>query len=266
MLRKYQAVGSIPTTGSKLTMKKQFNTLTKALLNKNNKTTSYLVKRIVITNLLSIAIIVVTYVWIIYLLSNVNSFWDIFRGKDIYVQKDLVPPTKPYLNPVAEATKEDYVDVQGRSEPGVKLVIKIDGQKFQETVADAEGQFSFTGIPVGFSSQVMYVEAIDDAGNISSPSQTYTIVKDIEEPEFELLTPKDGETFRSTGRTYKVTGKTEPGLTVNINEQMAIVTQAGEFSTSIRLEEGSNEIKIKVVDKAGNEKEETFNLNYEKID
>lgn len=247
-------------------MKKQLNTLTKALLNKNNKTTSYLVKRIIITNLLSISIIVVTYVWIIYLLSNVNSFWEIFRGKDVYVEKDLVPPTKPYLNPIPEATKEDYVDLQGRSEAGVKLTLKIDGQKFQETVADAEGKFSFTGIPVGFASQVMYVEAVDEAGNVSSPSQTYTIVKDTEEPEFEILTPENGENYKSTGRTYKVTGKTEPGLTVQINEQRAILTPAGEFSASIRLEEGSNEIKIKVIDKAGNEKEETIYLNYEKID
>jgi len=247
-------------------MKEQLKTLSKSLLSSRNKTTSYLIKRIVVTNLLSFFILGITYVWIIYLLSNANSFWDIFRGKDIYVEKDTVPPTKPYLNPVPEATKEDSIDITGQSETGIKVVLKIDGQKFQDTIADSEGKFSFTQISVGFLSQVLFVEAIDNANNVSNPSQTFTIVKDIEEPELEVTTPEDGETFKSTGRTYKVLGKTEPGITVNVNEQMAIVNTAGEFTASIRLEDGSNEIKIKAVDKAGNEKEEIFHITYEKID
>jgi hypothetical protein len=248
-------------------MKEQLKTLSKNLLTTRTKTTSYLLKRILVTNLLSLVILTITYLWIVYLLSNVNSFWDIFRGKDVYVEKDTVPPTKPYLNSVPEATKEDRIDISGRSEAGVKVILRIDGQKAQETISDTEGKFNFTGIAVGFASQVLYVEATDDAGNVSNPSQTFTIVKDIEEPEVEILTPKeDGETVKSTGRTYRVTGKTELGVTVQVNEQMAMLSTNGEFSASIRLEEGSNEIKIKVVDKAGNEKEEIRRVNYEKID
>jgi len=248
-------------------MKEKFETITKAILNNKNKTTSYLVKRIVITNLLSLAVIGVSYIWVIYLLSNANSFWSIFKGKDLYVQKDTVPPLKPYLNPIPEATKQDSLDITGQSEAGVKVVLKIDGKKAQETVADSNGKFSFASIPVGVSSQVMLVEALDESGNTSLPSQTYTILKDTENPVLEILTPsKDNETFKSTGRTYKVSGKSEPGNTIHINEQLAVVSTSGEFFASIRLEDGSNQIKIKAVDKAGNEMEETRNVVYEKID
>lgn len=245
----------------------KLQTLSKNIMVTKNKKTSYLVKRIIITNLISLLIVTLTYVWIIYLLSNANSFWEIFRGKDVYVQKDVVPPTKPFLNTIPESTKEDTINISGRSEAGVKIILRIDGQKFQETVSDSEGQFSFSDIIVGFAPQTLYVEAIDETGNVSTPSQTYSIIKDIEEPEFEIITPKNaGETYRATGRTYRVTGKTEAGATVYINEQVAMLSANGEFTASIRLEEGSNGIKIKVVDKAGNEKEEETSVVYEKIE
>lgn len=74
----------------------------------SNKTI-YLIKRILITNLMSLVLLGLTYIWIVYLLSNAASFWDIFRGKDVYVDKDTVPPIAPYLNPVPEATKDDFI-------------------------------------------------------------------------------------------------------------------------------------------------------------
>ena len=229
--------------------------------------TGYLIRRIIITNFLSIVIIFFTYLWIVYLLSNANSFWAIFRGKDIYVDKDMVPPITPYLNPVPEATKDNSINISGKAESGVKVILNIDGVKSQETTTDSEGEFSFANIAVGLAQQELSVIAEDQAGNKSKDSVHYRIIKDITEPEFTIKTPaKNGETYKSTGRSYRVTGTTEPGITITINDQTAQVLPNGEFSVTIRLEEGDNNLKIKAVDKAGNEKEEEINVKFEKID
>ncbi len=226
----------------------------------------YLVRRILITNFLTLVILGLTYLWVIYLLSNANSFWDIFRGKQAYVDTDTIPPVTPYLNPIPEATKDDLISISGQSEEGVKVMLFINGSKSQETIADGDGHFDFTGIATSELAQNLYIIAIDESGNESKPSTSYEFVKDITPPEFEITNPKANEVFRSTGRTYTVVGKTEPGITITINEQFALVQPSGDFSANIRLDEGNNKLKIKATDKAGNEKEEELTMKYEKID
>jgi hypothetical protein len=233
--------------------------------NKKNQT-AYLIKRIFITNLLSIFLVVFTYFWIVGILSNANSLWDIFKGKDLYTTKDTIAPITPYLNPLVEATKDDSTTISGKAEPTTKIFLKIDSKEAQDTTSDDEGVFSFTNIPVGYISQRISVVAKDNTGNTSKESHVYTVIKDNTAPEFEITTPKPDEKFKSTGRNYKVTGLTEPNTTVTLNEQIGFVSSNGEFFVNIRLSEGKNELKIKVTDKAGNETEKEVNMFYEKIE
>lgn len=217
------------------------------------------------TNLFSIIIVVATYFWMIYFLSNVNSFWDVFRGKEVQVRTDNVAPLAPFLDTIPEATNKDIIDINGRSEPGVKVLLFIDGTQTQDTIADADGNFSFFSIPVGLFPVQIYATAEDESANQSSKSTVYSISKDTEEPEIEIITPKPDEVFKSTGHSYQVTGKTEAGATVLINDLLAVINPEGDFSASLRLEEGTNEIRIKATDKAGNETETSVYMKFEKI-
>lgn len=234
---------------------------------KNRSNNSYLIKRIIITNMLSLLVVAGTYFWMIYFLSNVGSFWDIFRGKEIYVAQDIIPPTAPYLSTIPEATKETSIDISGRtSEPGIKVLLYVDDAKSAETISDSDGNFTFTSVPVGLLPERVYAKAEDDSGNASASSTVYTVVNDIEPPELEITTPKDGEIHKDTGHSYRVTGITEPNVTVTINDQFAIINPQGEFSASIRLNEGWNELKITAKDVAQNETEQTITIKFEKID
>ena len=228
--------------------------------------TKYLIKRIFVTNLLSLFLLIFTYFWIVGILSNANSLWDIFKGKDLYSKKDLIAPITPYLNPIPEATKEDSITISGKAEPSTKIFLKIDSKESQDTTSDNEGVFSFTNIPVSFISQQISVVAKDTAGNTSKESHVYSVTKDITAPEFEITAPKPDEKFKSTGRNYKVTGTTEANTTVILNDQIGFVSSNGEFFVNIRLSEGKNDLKIKVTDKAGNETEKEITMEYEKID
>ena len=225
-----------------------------------------LIKRIIVTNGLSLLIFVVLYFWMVFFISNVGSFWDLFRKKEIYVNKDTIAPAPPFISEIPKATKSDSTDVTGVAESGVKVTLYTEGSKNSESTSDSQGIFSFTGIRVGIFPTTIYATATDEAGNESNKSQIFTIVKDDTSPELEVITPRNGEEVKATEHAYRVTGKTEPDVTISVNEQLAIVNQDGEFGVSIRLEEGDNLLEIKATDIAQNETIDKRLVKFRKVD
>lgn len=232
---------------------------------KLNSYKKYLIKRIVFLNIGSLIVVILTYLWMLFFLSNVNTFWEIFKGKEIYEQKDTIPPIAPYLDPIPEASTQNSVSITGKSEPGVKVILFIDGSQQSEVVTDNEGGFAFSNIQIGLSPTKIQVMAQDNAGNQSTKTREYTVYQDIQAPTIEILTPKKNEVFKSTERTYKVTGKTEIGAYVYVNDQISVTDDQGNFAEDLALKDGGNEIKIKAIDKAGNEIEEKIYMTFEKI-
>lgn len=225
----------------------------------------YLIKRIVLLNTGTLVVIIITYLIMVFSLSHINSFWEIFKGKDSYVEKDTIPPVAPYLDLIPDATKEEKITITGKAEVGNKVILYVDESKFGEQVTDNEGNFAFADIPVSYSLTNIKAVSVDSAGNESTESKEYSILRDTQEPEIEIITPKKGEVYKATERTYSVSGKTEPGAMVTVNEVLAFSDTEGNFTAQIALSDGGNEIKIKAVDKAGNEKEEKAYVTYEKI-
>lgn len=226
----------------------------------------YLIKRIVLTNSITIIIIVFTYFFLIFSLSNLDFVWSIFRKKDIYTEKDTIPPTAPYLQQIPEATQNSTIDVTGGTEEAAKVLLYIDDIKVKDAIADHNGVFTFSGVEISSTPQKIYVKAQDQDGNESAPSTSYTTVRDNEPPTLEIISPKDGETYRSTEHAYVVKVKTEPEATVLINGQLSLISTDGEASAQLRLEKGKNEIKIEVKDKADNKTEKTVYINFDKIE
>lgn len=252
------------------TKSKSFNsslsTAKGAKTNRKKSVIGALLKRVVITNTLSLIIVALTYFWMVYFLSNVSSFWDLFRDKEIYVREDTVAPMSPFLNAIPRATQEESIDITGRAIPGARVVLYVDDATSDQTTTDSEGVFAFPSVPITIFQQKIYVKAVDENGVESRPSTEYSVIRDTEPPELEIITPVNGEEFRSTGQSYRVTGTTEPDATVYVNDQLAVVNPSGEFFTSVRLEIGGNNLQIRAIDRAGNETEEFVNIQYEKID
>ncbi|PIR42326.1 hypothetical protein CO058_01140 [candidate division WWE3 bacterium CG_4_9_14_0_2_um_filter_35_11] len=232
----------------------------------NSSPNQKLIKRMLLTNGISLLIVVGMYFWMVFFISNVGSFWDLFRKKEIFISTDTIAPAPPFLVEIPKATQNDSVDISGKAESGVKVTLYTEGSKSSETTSDSEGTFSFTGVRVGIFPTTIYTTATDESDNESKKSQAYSIVKDATVPELEVITPKNGEEIKSTGHTYKVTGKTEPDVTITVNGQLAIINQNGEFSVSVRLEEGDNSLEIIAKDIAQNETTEKRFVKFRKID
>ena len=224
-----------------------------------------LIKRILITNGISLLIVIVLYFWMVFFISNVGSFWDLFRKKEIYVNKDTIAPPPPFISEIPKATKNDSTDITGKSEAGIKITLYTEGSKTSESTSDSQGTFSFTGVRVGIFPTTIYATATDESGNESNKSQVYTIVKDDTPPKLEVINPKNGEEIKATEHAYRITGKTEPGVTISVNGQLAIINQDSEFGVSVRLEEGDNLLEIKALDIAQNETIEKRFVKFRKI-
>ena len=74
-------------------------------------------------------------------------------------------------------------------------------------------------------------------------------------PEAEVTEPQDGTEFDAKSKLITISGKTEAGVKIYLNDRFFLPKADGTFSSSYSLNAGENILKIKFVDEAGNEVE-----------
>ncbi len=104
----------------------------------------------------------------------------------------------------------------------------------------------FTLLEEGEVDLVFY--ARDRAGNENTV--TVPIIIDTTAPLVKDLLPIDGEIVNT--HVINVTGTTEADATVYINGRFSDLDDAGNFREQINLEEGDNDVSIRITDPAGN--------------
>ena len=101
------------------------------------------------------------------------------------------------------------------------------------------------------------VRAEDGAGN--GAEVTIGLVLDTTAPFIELEGLSDG--VRVTTEPLEVRGRTEPGAkVVRVNGLMAKLEDDGSFRLTVELPSGEQELRVHVIDRAGNEGEEAVTL------
>lgn len=164
-------------------------------------------------------------------------------------QVKLAPPV---LNIPYEATNTAQINISGYSTPGAKVEIFVDDDKKQTVEVSADGSFYFEGIALSLGSNNIYGKAADDQGKESLASKTLKIIYDNEKPVLIVSEPEDNKTINGGDKKVKISGKTEPGANLYINNTQVIVDKEGNFSTTLDINEGDNTFNIKSVDRALN--------------
>jgi hypothetical protein len=116
------------------------------------------------------------------------------------------------------------------------------------------------------------IKAIDTKKNYSDQSNRVSIqvkeaqTQDITPPSIEIISPENNALL--TDSTVSVVGKVsddESGVdNLTINSKSIIFDQSGNFSTLLKLKEGSNSIAIIATDKSGNIATEILSVIYQK--
>lgn len=172
---------------------------------------------------------------------------------------DSLAPNTPSLSQDLEATNTAKIKITGAADPKLTIQLFQNQTADQSTVAGDDGKFEFT-VVLADGPNSFQVQAISDRGLKSPKSETYTITYLSHPPTLSIDTPKDGDTAKDNPLT--ITGKTDPGVTVTINDRMTIVTSSGQFSSQITLASGDNKLKVVAVDRAGNQTAKELTVKY----
>lgn len=178
--------------------------------------------------------------------------------------EDTIAPPPPIIEPPAQATNSASIRLSGFAEDGATVVLSIDGREAYETVADTKGEFLFDSVRLNSGENEIIARATDASGNQSQASPVLRVVYDTQAPDLSISTPQDGAAFYGSGeQIINVSGTADSDARVMINGSLVILSQNGNFSQKIVLEEGENIIEVVARDKAGNEAREEISVNFD---
>lgn len=172
---------------------------------------------------------------------------------------DKTPPSPPFLQSIPDATNISPFEITGKVEPGNTVII-IFNSKDEEIQTDENGNFS-SKFALTKGENTFFAYTKNPTGNKSQDTKNYVLFFDNEVPEIKITEPSDGKSYYGAKqKNVYIRGTTKIDSSVTINERIATVDGSGAFSLNYSLSNGENNLTIKSVDKAGNEKEISLKL------
>lgn len=177
-------------------------------------------------------------------------------------ETDTIPPQRPVLSALPDATNSASLHVTGYTEAGAEAQLWLNDSQRDTIKTNDNGEFDFL-VSLSKGDNSIRVKARDEAGN-ESDSGAVAIIYDQSQLEITVDSPTEGAMI--TGRDNKNTtvrgkiDKTDARLT--INGAYTRVDSEGNFSQQVVLSEGDNQIKIVATDTAGNQTEKIVNVKF----
>lgn len=175
------------------------------------------------------------------------------QNTPIETNGDTIAPFPPTLSALPEATNTSPITVEGYAEPGSQLTLFVNGEEVKQNILGEDGSFSFSDIELTKGENRIYATAKDISGNESGPSHDLVISYKKDAPKLEVTAPEEGQSFGKNDQEITVTGKTDPGNNMRINERFVSVAEDGSFAYKLKLSDGENTLTIVARDDAGNE-------------
>lgn len=177
---------------------------------------------------------------------------------------EVIKPSSPLFSNIPQATKNDKLTLNGYAQPGMTVVLYLNGPENQRTTVSADGLFTFNDIALISGNNTIFAKAIDSDNVESEASTTYIVSFDKQKPKITINSPKDGETIKNLDKRITITGKLDEKSEIKINDKIAILRPDMNFEFLLGAIEGKNTIKIEATDLAGNTATESLTVNYEK--
>ncbi|MBI3559247.1 hypothetical protein HY085_02530 [Candidatus Gottesmanbacteria bacterium] len=192
--------------------------------------------------LLSLALLVLLFVYGLPALLNLTGLISNYKRSSVAIIKKGTPPATPRLSEDLTATSSAKVKISGVADPKMTVELFQNSESQGTMVTKDDGTFSFE-VNLNPGENSFTVQAVNDSGEKSSLSAEYEISFLKNPPKLEAFAANDGT----------VTGTTDPGTTVSINDRLTIVDSRGKFSYQLNLKDGENKITVVATDPAGNQ-------------
>ncbi|MFZ5366416.1 MAG: Ig-like domain-containing protein [Patescibacteria group bacterium] len=221
-------------------------------------------RRTVIFSGLTILFVLGLIFWGIPSLIKIAIFFSEIKSSSTPVeQSDILPPAPPKINPLPEATNIGVMSLSGFAEAGSTVEVFLNNSSYQKVITSEDGTFLADNLNLTEGQNEIYATAQDNAGNKSQPSAKMIIVFDKTPPELTIDKPQDKAHFiGEKQRKIQISGKTDPGTILTINEHLEVLDKDGNFSLSFTLSEGENVLKFIATDQAGNKTEKEIKVTF----
>lgn len=161
----------------------------------------------------------------------------------------------PVLDPLPDFTKNTSVALAGKVPsfaltPTRRITVAVNGKIIGTAAIAPDGRFGPTTLALGDGANTVKVTLVDGTTEVASTSATVTV--DRVPPDLTIAAPKAGDAV--AGPDVTVSGKTEPGASVILNDQVILPNPDGTFTDRITaVPSGPLTITVVATDKAGNE-------------
>lgn len=211
----------------------------------------------------AIGLIVITLIWGLPAIARITQYF--MQGDNNPIVSNEQRPTPPIFSDVPESTFSAQVRIAGFAQPGLEVVLYLNGAEYERKFVAESGTFVFDKVSIAEGSNTVYGYTTTPRDLLSEQSKNYTIILDNTKPKVSLDKPSEGQVFR--GQTERITefsgSVDESGSKVYIGERMVILQSDGRFTLPYQLVEGDQEVEIKAIDKAGNESVMSIKLRWE---
>lgn len=177
-------------------------------------------------------------------------------------QIGYIPP--PVLNPLPTATNSAHIVISGKAAKDETINLYINNDLQDKVMTDSNGNFSFSeNLSLGNNLINAKSEKNSKQSDFSNSINTSYLNS---QPKLDVDSPSDGQKFDKntigTGNTINISGKTDPGVSVTVDGFWAVIDDNNNFSYTLALQNGDNQIKIVATDQAGNKTEKDLKVNF----
>jgi bacillopeptidase F len=199
------------------------------------------------------------------LLVNFSTFISGSKGSQTAQQTNQINYiAPPILNPLVSATNSAQIVITGKGTKGQTINLYINNSQIDQIQTDQNGVFAFTESLKNGDNQIK--TRAENNGKQSDFSNAFDVVFKNSAPTLDISSPSDGQRFDKnsigSGNSISVSGKTDQGVSVTVNGFWAVVDDNNNFSYTLPLQNGDNQIKIIAIDQAGNKIEKDIKVNY----
>jgi hypothetical protein len=139
----------------------------------------------------------------------------------------IEPPT---LDPAVEATNSAEITIAGNASPKQHISLYLNGEVVDKTTAKSDRSFEFTNVTLKDGENSLKTKVLTDDNRESDYSNELTISLLKKAPQLTIESPQDGQGYKKEESPIKVSGQTDPGVKVTVNDFRAIVDDQGKYS------------------------------------
>jgi len=224
------------------------------------KTEQEVTKKTVFLGFLTIVFAILILVFGLPFLIKFSVFLGSTKGNAVDKTKTL-PPLAPRLVLPFEATNSGKISVNGFAEPQVTVELFKNDVSVGKTQVTDNGDFGFGGIGLDNGDNNFSALASNDKNGDSEKSTPIDVVYDTESPYLELTNPTETD-LSVDYADFDIIGKTDKGMSVSVNDKIAVVDDRGNFKLKWQLSTGKNSLVVKATDEAGNTTSKTVSITY----